>query len=173
MTFDDGPVPEITPWVLGELKTRGIRASFFCVGENAFRHKDVFDAVLEDGHRIGNHTMNHLNGWKTKTSDYLHNVHTFENKHTCKFFRPPYGKLKRSQGNSLKKDFEVILWDVLSGDYNQHLSGEQVLSNSLKGLQPGSIVVFHDSIKAKKNLQFALPRFLDQCQRNGFEFAVL
>ena len=181
LTFDDGPVPEITPWVLTVLKQFKAKAVFFCVGENIEKHPDVFQQIISEGHSIGNHTYNHINGWKTKTKDYLENVKRFDSAVNLKFqfstlkplFRPPYGRMKSSQFSILNSQFSIIMWDVLSGDFDQTISEEKCLQNVLTKTRQGSIVVFHDSIKAKKNLFYALPKFLEHFSQRGFSFESL
>jgi len=183
LTFDDGPIPEATLWVLSTLKEYKAQATFFCVGANIEKHPDIFQQIISEGHSIGNHTFNHLNGWKTKTKDYLENTERCESaikskvssqkSQEKKLFRPPYGKIKRSQLLILNPAFSIIMWDVLSGDFDQTISEEECLKNVLTKTRSGSIVVFHDSLKAKKNLLFVLPRFLEHFSKKGFEFCIL
>lgn len=173
LTFDDGPIPEVTPWVLDELKKAGAKATFFCIGENIEKHPEVFKRILAEGHSVGNHTFNHLNGWKTKTDAYLENVFECEKslaEHNSKLlFRPPYGKITSKQSKSLqKKGYKIIMWDVLSYDFDNRISEEKCLNNVLKNMKSGSVVVFHDSLKAKKNLQYALPKVLKAISEKGF-----
>ena len=180
LTFDDGPIPEITPWVLSVLKTYNAKATFFCVGANIKKHPELFQQILAEGHSVGNHTYNHLNGWKTKTKDYIDNtekckkiitnVHPQSSIIHCPLFRPPYGKLKRSQYSRLITQYSLIMWDVLSGDFDQKLSEEKCLKNVISKTREGSIVVFHDSLKAKKNLFYVLPKFMDHFSKQGFRF---
>ncbi|MFI5164280.1 MAG: polysaccharide deacetylase family protein [Bacteroidia bacterium] len=178
LTFDDGPIPELTPWVLATLKEYKTKATFFCVGANIEKHPDIFRQIISEGHAIGNHTYNHLNGWKTKTKEYLENVQRCDSviSHESSvighrsLFRPPYGRMKRSQFSILNSQFSIIMWDVLSGDFDKTISEEKCLKNVLTKTREGSIVVFHDSIKAKKNLFYTLPKFLEHFSREGFEF---
>ena len=180
LTFDDGPVPEITPWVLSELKRFNAKAIFFCVGENIEKHPDIFRQIISEGHSIGNHTYNHLNGWKTKTKEYLDNIKKFDagiqplttNSKLPTIFRPPYGRMKQSQYSALTTQYSVIMWDVLSGDFDEKTSEEKCLQNVLNKTRKGSIVVFHDSMKAKKNLKYVLPKFLEHFSSNQFSFGV-
>lgn len=175
LTFDDGPIPEVTEWVLGQLGQYNAKATFFCIGDNVRKHPDIFHKVLEAGHTIGNHTFNHLNGWKTDTGVYIDNVElcrqeigklTTEN---CQLFRPPYGKIKRKQARILRKSgYKIIMWDIVSADFDQALSPEECLDNVLKNVVPGSIIVFHDSLKAFKNLEYVLPKTLEFLSGNGY-----
>jgi len=181
LTFDDGPIPEITPWVLSMLKQFHAKATFFCVGENIEKHPEIFQQIISEGHSIGNHTYNHLNGWKTKTKEYLENISKCDSAIQIlnpkslipNFFRPPYGQIKQSQISILNTQYSVIMWDVLSGDFDERTSKEKCLQNVLTKTREGSIVVFHDSIKAKKNLFFVLPIFLEHFSKKGFQFNCL
>ena len=182
LTFDDGPIPEITTWVLEELKKFDLKATFFCIGENIDKHPEIFKKVISEGHAIGNHTFNHLNGWKTPTEAYIENIKLCEEviekttNYNSKFklFRPPYGKLKTAQARAIEKlGYEIIMWDVLSADFDTTLSKEQCLDNVLSKVKPGSIIVFHDSIKAFKNLQDVLPKTLAFLKENNFNCNVL
>jgi peptidoglycan/xylan/chitin deacetylase (PgdA/CDA1 family) len=170
LTFDDGPIPEVTPWVLDELKKYNAKATFFCIGENVQKHPEIFQRILSEGHSVGNHTFNHLNGWKTATSEYIENVDKAEgqmgNKSKFKIqdsrlFRPPYGKLTSKQAKILqRKGFKIVMWDIISYDYDANTSSEKCLQNVLKNIKPGSVIVFHDSLKAEKKLRFVLPKVL-------------
>jgi len=173
LTFDDGPIPDVTPLVINTLNNYGVKATFFCVGENIKKHPDLFNTLLENGHRIGNHTYNHLNGWKTPDDIYLKNVDRCEQLTATRLFRPPYGRGKRSQYAELKKNYEIVMWDVLSGDFDTKLSPEKCLDNVLRYTQRGSIIVFHDNIKAIPRVAYALPRAIEQWMADGYEFGVL
>ena len=173
LTFDDGPVPEITPEVLRILEDRNVKATFFCVGENVRKHPVIFGHIKEAGHAIGNHTFHHLNGWKTPPAEYVEDVFRCNEYFMPNLFRPPYGMFTLSQYFLLRKKFRFILWSVLSGDYNRKIPPDQCLSNVLKNTVPGSIVVFHDSIKAQENLFYTLPRFLDHFLNEGYTFEKL
>ena len=174
LTFDDGPIPEITPKVLEILNQFNAQATFFCVGDNVRKHPDVFAQVLAENHQVGNHTFDHINGWKTSKSEYLNSVEQ------CKalmpqasFFRPAYGKMKRNVISKIKEHYQIIMWDVLAGDFDPKLSKEECLSNTIQATKNGSIVIFHDSLKAKENLLYALPRYLEHFCKLGYTFAKL
>ena len=183
LTFDDGPIPEVTPWVLATLRGYKAKATFFCVGANIEKHPDIFRQLISEGHSIGNHTYNHLNGWKTRTKEYLENISkcktAIEKAHQPStvnhqpFFRPPYGRMKLSQYSILNTQYSLVMWDVLSGDFDRDTSEEKCLENALTKTRSGSIVVFHDSLKAKKNLFFVLPKFLEHFSKAGYEFCIL
>ena len=180
LTFDDGPVPEATPWVLDLLKKYNAKATFFCIGENVAKNPEVLKRIVIEGHAIGNHTYNHLNGWQTKKSDYIDNVADCENsiytllKRETKLFRPPYGKLTSSQANELlRRGYKIVMWDILSADFDTSVSAEECTNNVLKNIKPGSIVIFHDSLKAFKNLEYALPATLKFIHDKGYICDVL
>lgn len=173
LTFDDGPVEEVTPWVLRMLKRYDASATFFCVGENLIRNPGILDNVLADGHTVGNHTFNHLNGWRCPAEEYVSNVHKCRELLSSNLFRPPYGRIKRSQMQELKNDFTLVFWSVLSGDFDTGISPEKCLDNVISNTRPGSIVVFHDSLKAFPNLYFVLPAVLKHFSERGFEFRAL
>nr|WP_255592884.1 polysaccharide deacetylase family protein [Marixanthomonas sp. SCSIO 43207] len=170
LTFDDGPIPEVTPWVLDTLKQYNTKATFFCIGDNIKKHPDIYNRILAEGHSVGNHTFNHLNGWQTQPSEYIKNVEiceTYLNQNT-KLFRPPYGKLTSKQSRILQqKGYKIIMWSVLSYDYDNSVSEEKCLQNVLQHIKPGSIIVFHDSLKAQKNLRYVLPKVLDFMNKNN------
>ncbi len=175
LTFDDGPTPEITEWTLNQLKEFNAKATFFCIGDNVRKYPEIFQKVINEGHSIGNHTFNHLNGWKTNTSDYIENVKLYETEHCklntehCKLFRPPYGKIKPSQSKILRKfGYKIIMWDIISYDFDNTISKEKCLENVLKNVKSGSIIVFHDSKKAFTNLEYVLPRTLEFLKKKGF-----
>ena len=176
LTFDDGPTPEITAWVLNQLKAFDAKATFFCIGNNIQKYPEIFNLILLNGHNIGNHTFNHYNGWKTKTRDYFENVlsckeaiqqQTTDNR---QLFRPPYGKIKKSQAKAiLELGYKIIMWDILSADFDTTITPEKCLENVLKNVAPGSIIVFHDSAKAFKNLEYTLPRTLQFLKDNQYQ----
>lgn len=184
LTFDDGPTPEITEWVLEELKRHQAKATFFCIGKNIEDNPDIFQKIINDGHTIGNHTFNHLKGWNTTTNEYINNISLCEseinnqqseiNNLKSKIFRPPYGKIKQSQSKRLRKlGYKIIMWDVLSADFDKTITPEKCLVNILKNVVSGSIIVFHDSIKARKNLEYTLPISLQNLKDRGFKFETI
>jgi peptidoglycan/xylan/chitin deacetylase (PgdA/CDA1 family) len=173
LTFDDGPIPIVTPFVLEILKKFNAKATFFCIGDNINKHQDIFFQLKADGHAIGNHTYNHLNGWKSDNKKYLDNILKCQELTQTDLFRPPYGRIKKSQIKNLEskiKNQKIIMWDVLSGDFDTQLSPEKCLKNVLKHTKNGSIVVFHDSLKAFDRLKYTLPKALAHWQAQGYEF---
>jgi peptidoglycan/xylan/chitin deacetylase (PgdA/CDA1 family) len=168
LTFDDGPIPEITPWVLDTLNAYDAKATFFCVGENAQRHPDLVDRIREEGHSLGSHTFNHLNGWHTENTEYYRNVRRGAREVGSELFRPPYGKLKFHQARFLSQHYRIIMWDILGGDFDPLITSEQVYQNLTKNVVSGSIIVLHDSIKSMDKVRYVLPRFLDFCAENDF-----
>lgn len=173
ITFDDGPIPEVTPFVLNALADYDAKATFFCIGDNVRKYPEIYQEVIKAGHSIGNHTFNHLNGWNTDDEKYLENIGECAEYVKSDLFRPPYGKIKKSQIRKLKTrhpDIKVIMWDVLSGDFDQNLSPENCLENVLRTTAPGSIIVFHDSLKAFERLKYVLPKALDYWSDKGFVF---
>ncbi|MFA6483329.1 MAG: polysaccharide deacetylase family protein [Bacteroidales bacterium] len=173
LTFDDGPVPGLTEWILQELERFGARATFFCVGDNVRQNPGLYGKILEAGHVTGNHTDSHLNGYRTGTVRYVNDVYSARGVIQSKLFRPPYGRIRRSALRILRRDFRIILWDVLSMDYDRELESGMVLQNVTKHARPGSIIVFHDNLKAHKNLQYVLPRILDHFSSEGYRFLSL
>ena len=177
LTFDDGPTPEATEWVLEELKKHQAKATFFCIGNNIKNNPNIISKIISDGHTFGNHTFNHLNGWKTSTDLYLKNISLCENllpPTKTKLFRPPYGKIKSSQANELiKMGYKIIMWDVLSADFDPSITKEKCLKNVISNIAPGSIIIFHDSVKAFKNLEYTLPKVLDYIDENNFKYATI
>jgi peptidoglycan/xylan/chitin deacetylase (PgdA/CDA1 family) len=161
LTFDDGPTPGITEQVLDILKTCGAGASFFCIGRNAERNPELIRRINEEGHTIGNHTYSHLNGMKTRNRDYFDDIELARSLVPAGLFRPPYGMIRPSQIRYLRKLYTIIMWDVMSYDYDAGVTKEKCLDNVLKNVKPGSIVVFHDSLKASEKVLFALPKVLE------------
>ena len=172
LTFDDGPTPIITDWTLDVLKKYSARATFFCLGKNVEEHPTIFKKILDEGHSVGNHSYNHLKGWKTKTKDYIENVLKAENViHDSKLFRPPYGQIKPKQAKRLTElGYKIIMWKVLSIDWDALVSNSKCLENVIKNTSSGDIVVFHDSVKAANNMQYALPKVLEYFSKKGFVF---
>ena len=173
LTFDDGPVPEVTPQVLDILDEYGWKATFFCVGENVQKHPEVYQEVLKRGHRVGNHSFNHIRGYKHTVQDYVANVKKAAAYIDSRLFRPPHGQLTRRLKRKLTADYTVVMWDVLTYDYDASMTEEAVLKIVKRGLRPGSIVVFHDSIKAKDNVLTALPQALAFWKEKGYSFGLL
>lgn len=180
LTFDDGPTPEVTEFVLETLREHDVKATFFCIGNNIKKHPDIFMKVVAEGHAIGNHTYNHVNGWKTTTERYLENctacassIETRTGK-AATLFRPPYGKIKREQALHLRKmGYSIIMWDVLSADFDQTITPQKCLKNVTANTKVGSIIIFHDSFKAAANMQYALPRAIEFLKGKGYRFGVL
>lgn len=173
LTFDDGPHASVTDFVLDELKKFNAKATFFCIGKNVKENPDVFQKIIDEGHSIGNHTQNHLNGFKTNDKVYVDDVLEAAKYIKSNFFRPPYGRLKIFQSKvlkSLKQPFQIIMWTVLSGDFDKSISPQRCLENVLLKTRPGSIIVFHDSEKAAENLMFALPKILKTLTEKGYIF---
>ena len=170
LTFDDGPIPEVTPWVLDQLNQYNAKATFFCVGDNIEKHSDVLDLIIQEGHDLGNHTFNHLSGWATEKLPYFHNVRQCARLVNSELFRPPYGKMRPSQVQFLQRHYKIVMWDVLSADFDKDISGKQCYQNVIQNVQPGSIIVFHDSLKAMKNLKYALPAVLKTLSEQGYVF---
>ncbi len=184
LTFDDGPIPEITPWVLDLLKKHSAKATFFCIGDNVRKHPEVFEQIKTKGHAFGNHTFNHFDGWKTRTSDYIENFKKAEEiiesqlqqKLTSeeKLFRPPYGKIKNKQAAKIANlGYKIVMWDVITGDYDKNYDAEECLKNTRNLISSGSIIVFHDSLKAEKNLKYVLPKLLVEYTEKGWKFESL
>ncbi len=173
LTFDDGPIPEVTPWVLELLKEENIKACFFCVGENVERHPEVYRQIVAAGHQVGNHTFNHLQGLKTPDEDFLANVEKAAAYVDSKFMRPPHGWLRKSQYQELTKNYRMVMWDLISRDYQAKISPEAVVSNVIQFVRPGSIIIFHDSVKAQKNLKSALPVVIKKLKQKGYQFTLL
>lgn len=182
ITFDDGPMPEITDFVLETLRKYQAKATFFCVGENVQKYPHLYRSVIGDNHLVGNHTHNHLNGWKTESSTYFENIRLCEdamkqqstiNLPERKLFRPPYGKIKKSQIRQLKHDYAIVMWDILSGDFDPNFDEERCLKKSIAHTQSGTIIIFHDSYKAEKNIRYVLPRYLDHFAQAGYRFLSL
>jgi len=179
LTFDDGPIPEVTPRVLQILKDFNAKATFFCIGKNIQENPGILAQIISDGHTLGNHTFNHVNGWKVKSENYLEDVLKCNRQfrqstnQEVSLFRPPYGRIKPSQYSSLKTQYSVIMWDVLSGDFDKKTTKEECLDNVLANVREGSVIVFHDSLKAREKLFFALPKVLKYFTEKGYTFKAI
>ena len=173
LTFDDGPVPEVTPWVLDLLKQENIRATFFCVGENAMKYPEVYRRLLAEGHSVGNHTYNHWQGLKHGNESYFRNIEKAAEYIESDLFRPPHGWLKTAQYRYLKNKYKIVMWDLITCDYDRNLTPGQVFSNVTDFVRPGSIITFHDSIKARTNLMEALPRAISWLKDQGYRFETI
>ena len=173
LTFDDGPVPEVTPSVLDILDKYGWKATFFCVGENVLKYPELYNEVLRRGHRTGNHSFNHIKGFNYSTEAYVENVKKAAEYIHSDLFRPPYGRITRKQISALKDDYNIVMWDVITHDYDKKLSPEQVFANVTTHLRKGSIVVFHDSVKASANLLEVLPQAIEFWKSKGYDFRLL
>lgn len=176
LTFDDGPHPEITPFVLEQLAKYKAKATFFCVGNNVAQYPDVYKRTLAQGHTVGNHTYDHVNGWKTDSDEYVANVDRAADVIYSNLFRPPYGRITRMQINKMmehRPDWKLYMWSLLSGDFDLKLTPEHCLQNVLDNIRPGDIVVFHDSEKARERMEYTLPRVLEHCTQQGWTMAAL
>lgn len=172
LTFDDGPIPEVTPWVLDVLEKYNIKATFFMVGDNIRKYPDIFEEVRRRGHRLGNHTFNHISGHLHGISSYVRNVERANEYLHTDLFRPPYGWMKWRQYNAISRRYRVVMWDLVTRDYSTHLTGKDVLANVRHYARNGSIITFHDSIKSYEKLQYALPRAIEWLLKQGYEFKV-
>lgn len=189
LTFDDGPIPNVTDFVLNTLKSFEIKATFFCIGDNIIKHPEIFERLKSEGHAIGNHTFNHLKGWKTDDETYVANALKCQDLTQSTLFRPPYGRIKKSQIKKLNSVFssqfsvnkprtansklQIVMWDVISGDFDSNLSPEKCYENVIKNTENGSIIVFHDSLKAFDRLQYALPKTIQYLRDKGYQFGTL
>ncbi len=173
LTFDDGPVESVTDEVLSILKSKGVKATFFVVGDNVAKNPELFARVKAEGHEVGNHTYNHLKGWKTDRQTYLENIQKCADLVGSHLFRPPYGKIKKSQLREVAKAYKVIMWDVLSGDFDTSNSAQNVINNVLKNTKSGSIIVMHDNEKSADLMLAALPQIIDGLMEKGFSFGEL
>lgn len=170
LTFDDGPTPVVTPWVLETLAKFDALATFFCLGRNVERNPDIYRQILKAGHSIGNHSYSHLKGFNTPLQGYLDDISLAAGFIDSQLFRPPYGKILPAQIKAVALNYRIIMWDILSYDYKSGLTGEQVSRNVISRVRPGSIIVFHDSLKAFKNLKSALPEVLKNLKDKKYEF---
>ena len=171
LSFDDGPDPQVTPFVLDELAKYGARATFFCIGRNRMLHPELYDRILTEGHAVGNHSFDHLDGWKTHNAVYVENVLKAKQHIASDLFRPPYGKMNRIQQKQLSKEgFKTIMWSILSGDFDEAISPQQCCSNVIENAANGAIIVFHDSRKANEKMSYALPLVLKYFTDKGYRF---
>ena len=173
LSFDDGPHPVATPFVLDELKKHNAKATFFCIGKNVVLYPEIYKRIIAEGHSVGNHTLNHLNGWKTKNETYIKNIQAASKHINSILFRPPYGKITFQQLkilSHLQQPLKVVMWSVLSGDFDRGISNIKCLNNVIKNTKAGSIIVFHDSEKAFNKLSYSLPKVLEYFKGKHFEF---
>ena len=173
LTFDDGPIPFVTPFVLNTLNDFNAKATFFCIGDNVQKHPEIYSQVLANGHAVGNHTQNHPKGWDTPDTLYIENIHQCSELVKSNLFRPPYGRATRSQYSILNTQYSIIMWDVLSGDFDTKRSPEKCFNDVVRHTKNGSIIVFHDSLKAMPRLEFVLPRILETLTAKGYQFKSL
>jgi peptidoglycan/xylan/chitin deacetylase (PgdA/CDA1 family) len=173
LTFDDGPIPGVTPWVLDLLNQYDIRATFFCVGDNVRKHPAIFQLILDQGHRVGNHTFNHIQGIRFRTQKYIDNIKKANGYIHSHLFRPPHGHMRLPQTLLLRKQYKIIMWDVVSRDYSPHMTPNGVFNVIKNYTRNGSIIVFHDSLKAETNMKEALPRSIEWLKQEGYEFKLL
>lgn len=170
LTFDDGPIPEVTPWVLDLLDKYGIKATFFLVGDNVRRSPELFEEIKRRGHSYGNHTMHHLQGMKVTSLRYMRDITEADALIDSTLFRPPHGILRWAQAAAIKNHYNIVMYDLVTRDYSKKLTPERVLENVKRYVRNGSIIVFHDSLKARKNLTFALPHAIEWLKSQGYEF---
>ncbi len=173
LTFDDGPTEEYTLWILEELEKHKAKATFFCIGNNVEKHRLIFETIIEKGHNVGNHTYNHMNGWNNSLLSYMRDVRKCEKVFKSDLFRPPHGRMSNKQRTALTKDYKVIMWDVLSGDFDTSLTGEECAEAVIDNITNGSIIVFHDSKKAADRLKNALPIVLETLRAQGYSFRAI
>lgn len=173
LTFDDGPIPNITPWILDILAEYNAKATFFCVGENIVKHPEIFERIKSEGHQVGNHTFNHIKGWDHDDDVYFENIQRCQELTQTNLLRPPYLRATRKQLRQLKKNFEIVYFDVLSYDFDTRISPEKCYRNVVDNVRNGSIVVFHDNVKAIPRLEHTLPLVLEKLSREGYSFSQL
>ncbi len=173
LSFDDGPTPDVTPWVLNCLKQYNAKATFFCLGRNVDHNPEIYRQILNEGHSVGNHTYSHLKGYGTRNQQYFDDIELAGNLIESELFRPPYGRILGSQISEILKNYRIIMWDVLSYDYNRRVSGDVIVRNVTNNVRSGSIIVFHDSAKARKNLYHALPKVLEFLNIEGYEMLAI
>ncbi len=173
LSFDDGPEPEVTPEILEVLQSYKAKASFFCIGKNVENHPDIYQRIVDEGHSVGNHTFNHEKGWDTTLMTYLRSVAQCSQYVKSNLFRPPYGRIRRNQAAALRRKYHLIMWDVLSADFDAEVNPQKCLDNVVKNARSGSIIVFHDSLKCKENVLYALPRVLQIFGSEGYKFSAI
>lgn len=173
LTFDDGPTQNITPWVLEQLKKYNAKATFFCLAKNVEMNPDIYNQILADGHSVGNHSYSHIRGWSTDTSQYIQDIIYANSFIKSNLYRPPYGRISPRQLLLLRHRYKIIMWDVLSMDYSKRISPRKVTKYVLDNVHPGAIVVFHDSVKAQRNLKYTLPRVLEGISQKGLKFKAI
>ena len=173
LTFDDGPTPEVTEYVLDILAEYKASATFFCIGKNVEQHPTLFNRILDEGHSVGNHTYGHLSGWRTSTEDYAADISRCAEVFSSKLFRPPYGRIKLDQLKLLQDDYQVVMWDVLSGDFDESIDSDRCMKHVYDHARPGSIIVMHDSLKAAPRMLPALPLILKHYSDRGYRFQAL
>ncbi len=173
LTFDDGPIPETTPLILDLLDKYNAKATFFCLGKNVKENPELFQMILDKGHTVGNHTYSHKNGWSTQNDDYYTDIKAAKTLIDSKLFRPPYGRIKPAQINYLKKIYKIIMWDVLSGDFDPKTSNKKSLNNIIKNVEKGSIVVLHDSLRAKEKMLYSLKGTLEHFSKSDYQFKAI
>jgi len=171
LTFDDGPTPDVTPWVLEHLRKYDAKATFFCLGRNVDHNPEILQQIIKEGHSVGNHTYSHLKGFGTKNKQYFDDIELGRRLIDSELFRPPYGRILRNQMKEISRAYSIIMWDVLSFDYNRKLKGEKIVRNVINYTRPGSIIVFHDSAKARKNLYHSLTPVLEFLKMKGYEMS--
>jgi peptidoglycan/xylan/chitin deacetylase (PgdA/CDA1 family) len=173
LTFDDGPIPEMTPWILEILDKYNVKATFFCVGDNVRRHAELYDMLIERGHNVGNHTFNHVQGIRNLSRNYVRNIELASHYIDSKLFRPPHGHMRFPQFLRLRKLFKIIMWDVVTRDYSPHMTAKDVFDNVRRCTRDGSIIVFHDSLKAIGRIEEALPKSIEWLKQQGYQFKVI
>lgn len=173
LTFDDGPAPEVTPWVLDMLKSLGVKATFFCIGRNITAHRDLFERMRCEGHAVGNHTWDHPNGWRTGTLAYYRSVLACQELTGTTLFRPPYGRVTNRQLDALRRRFTVVMWDVLAYDFDDRWTDRSRVAEVLRQVRPGSVIVFHDSLKCAARMRASMPKVVEALLEQGYRFGTL
>jgi peptidoglycan/xylan/chitin deacetylase (PgdA/CDA1 family) len=168
LTFDDGPIPELTEEILDILSKFNVKATFFCVGENVKNYGEIYQKILEKGHATGNHTHHHLKGWTTNFTEYIEDIREAGEFIKSRLFRPPYGLMTYRQAKALSKEYQIVMWSLLTRDYDPDVNKEECLQTALQGIRPGAIIVFHDNIKAREKVLYVLPRLLEHLEKEGY-----